>query len=119
MVDTGSIGFDIATRQPTLIPRDMHNLITRENFAPPQKSNETAKVARRVMRSLTHNKATFTRERNFFIRLVSEKLKREMTFCDGMPASMIQVVEFFKELKYQLTGEQLNDLFLNHLSAGA
>ena len=37
---------------------------------------------------------------------------------EGMPVSMVQLVEFFKDLGYGLTSEQINDLFLNWMAAG-
>lgn len=37
---------------------------------------------------------------------------------EGMPVTMVQLVEFFKDLGYGLTSEQINDLFLNWMAAG-
>ena len=67
----------------------MHNIITKVNLPPQKSPNETVRIPKIKNRSVTECKSYFIRERNFFIRLVSEKLKAEMPFCDGFPVTMI------------------------------
>jgi hypothetical protein len=90
MVDAENLGFDVHVRKTSGIPENVHNIITKQNFAPLQKNSyETARAPRIHNRSVTECKVSFIRERNFFIRLVNEKLKAEMPFMDGFPVTMI------------------------------
>jgi hypothetical protein len=60
----------------------------------------------------------YNKERDYFIRILDHKIKAEAQLSDGHTVTMLEIAGLFSDLNYQLTGQQLNHLYLNTFNAG-
>ena len=60
----------------------------------------------------------FNKERDFLIKVFDQKIKSEFTLTDGYPITMNEIKQLFTDLRYDLSGKQLNDLYLKSFDAG-